>query len=91
LVAYPSSPFRITRTAADPLEWSHRIAIDEMFAILEPDRVVRFAELLDREPLITKALHERLDLVLIRAPTVDALLLEDLAERAWATAARQSR
>ena len=87
----PASPFQITRTAADPLEWSHRIAIDEIFAILEPERVVRFAELLDQEPLIDKALHERLDLVLVYAPVIDSALLEDLAERAWANAGGPSR
>ena len=87
-MAGPSSPFQIARTSADPLEWSHRIAIDEIHAILEPERVVRFAELLDQEPLIGKALHERLDLVLILAPTIDAPLLEDIAERAWERAAR---
>jgi hypothetical protein len=87
-VAELSSPFQITRTAADPLEWSHRIAIDEIHAILEPERVVRFAELLDQEPLIDKALHERLDLVLILAPTIDAPLLEAIADRAWERSGR---
>ena len=87
----PASPFQITRTAADPLEWSHRIAIDEIFAILEPERVVRFAELLDQEPLIDKALHERLDLVLVYAPVIHSALLQDLAERAWANAGGPSR
>ena len=86
----PSPPFRITRTAADPLEWSHRIAINEIKAVLEPERVVRFAELLDQNPLVEKALHERLDLVLVLAPTIDFALLESVAERTWATAARPS-
>jgi hypothetical protein len=83
-------PLHVSRNDVDPVEWSHRIAISEIYARLEPDRVVRFAELLDRNPLIDKALHERPDLVLVYAPAIDAPLLEDFAARAWQEAGPRS-
>lgn len=78
--------FRIARTMLEPTEWSRRIEINEIHAVIERERVVRFAELLDEEPLIDRAIHERLDLVLALAPAIDVLRLEDIAERAWASA-----
>jgi hypothetical protein len=76
----------VSRTDIDPIEWSHRIVVSEIHAALEPARVVRFAELLDREPLIRRALHERPAVVLVQAPSIDTPLLEDLADKAWAEA-----
>ena len=87
----PAPPFRVFTTGLDPIEWTHGIAIAEIHAILETDRVVRFAELLDQDTLIDRALHERLDLVLVHAPTLDRASLAALAARAWASAGRQSR
>jgi hypothetical protein len=87
----PAPPFRVFVTALAHSDWSHGIAIDEIHALLEPERVVRFAELLDGDPLIEKALHERLDLVLVHAPAMDLPMVTAVAEEAWTTAGQKAR
>jgi hypothetical protein len=84
----PVPPFRVFRADLHQMGWSHGIAIDDIHALLEPDRVIRFAELLEEDPRIEGALHERLDLVLVQAPSLDVSLLAALAARAWSTAGR---
>jgi hypothetical protein len=84
-------PFRVFVSALNRAEWSHCIEIGEIHAILEPERVIRFAELLGREPLIERALPERLDLVLVHAPAMDLPMVASVATQAWATAGRPLR
>jgi hypothetical protein len=87
----PAPPFRVFATALDPAGWSHGIEIGEIHAILEPERVVRFAELLDQDALINKAMHARLDLVLIHAPSMDLPMVAAVATDAWAFAGQKPR
>ena len=82
-----SSVLRIVPISPDPIEWSHRIVVNEIHARVDPAHVERFAEVLDRHPLIERVHHERADVVLVHAPAIDHDLLEDVADYAWTASA----